>query len=264
MKRRFMTSIYLAPDGGAGTGGESFDPSSRLDETPQRTSAKYETQLSKEYQADDFADIETIDKLYKGYKDLKAASANALKIPTAESSADEIKAFFTRIGMPEDKTGYELSDYDYNADEIKDAKDRFSDMAIRCGLTKGQAAKLWKHELAEYANIKGAMQAALEKKKTDYGKDYDSLLKTAYPDDAKRAERITLEDNLVKDFLAKTGLGDAFTASGLSLNPDAMHRIAAYHEQTSKGTAFGSSGGGSDPKTMTAEEALASIYGKKK
>lgn len=259
----FRKKIFYAEDTGGGNGG-AFDPSTKLhgDEEPKRVSAKYETQLSKEYQNDDFSGIESLDQLYKGYKDLKEKDKNALHLPTESSTIDEIKSFFTKIGMPETKEQYNLGDFDFNPDDIKVAKERFAEMAHKCGLTKSQANKLWKHELAEYADIKAGLTASIEKAKKEYEPAYDAMLKAEYPDDAKRAERRTKEDTIYKDFVAKSGLGDIFEKYGLNFNADAMHKIALYHEKYGNGTSFGNGNGSGGKPEMTLDEAMMSIYQK--
>lgn len=246
----FPLMMLMAPEGGAGGGGdpapapsadptpETFDPAQRIikdddgcGQPPAKVAAKYVTQLAKEHQGDDFTGIETLDALYTGYKDLREKSKNALHIPTAESTDDEIKAFFTKIGMPDTKEGYGLKDYDFNPEEIKTSKDRFAEMAHKCGLTKAQAAALWKHELAEYADIKASVVASYEKAKQDYEPKYDSVLKEEYPDESKRKERRKLEDNLIKDFAAKTGMGEAFTNTLLGIDPATVHKLASWYER---------------------------------
>ena len=267
IKRR----VFFMADEGAGDGG-AFDPSSRLNGGKEgKVVAKYVTQLSKEYQDDDFTGIETLDELYKSNKTQKAKIAeleekgkNALHIPTAESTDEEIKDFFTKIGMPETPEGYGLKDYDENPEEIKTLKANFLKEAFNNGLTKGQANNLWKQQLATYSSFKSEAQRIVTEAQKNYKGNYDTLLKAEYPDDSKRAERFTFEDNLIKEFTAETGLGDILAKTGIALNPEAMHKLAVYHE--AHGNRRGSNGAGrgsGSPAKMDIHDAMVDIYNRK-
>lgn len=220
-----------------GTGGEGFDPSTKLD---NRVKAKYETQLKKEYQNDDFTGIEDLNKLYEGYKKGKSDMARAVVIPGPESTSDETKAFFQRIGMPQAKEGYELQDYDLDPSVLKDLKARFQEQSFRMGLSKNQAKGMWQSQCANYASVVNQLQAISKDAKDNYDKRYDAFMKETYPDDTRRERRITAETNLYKAFIAETGLGAYFERTGLIYNPEFIHTVACLHEKHHPEAAAGS------------------------
>lgn len=263
---KFKYHWYMAEDSGAGEGGEPFDPSVVLEqqqgkeeEPPARVQAKYESQLSKEYQNDDFTGIETLDALYKSNKELREKEKTALHLPTKDSTPEEIKGFFTKIGMPETKEGYELSDYDMDPASIKTMKEGLEEQAFRHGLTKAQANGIWKHELAVIKSIQKQGEDAVQKAQDNFRTNYDNLLKADFPDDAKRAERMTLEDNYYKEFTADTGLGEILKKTGLALNPEVRHALCKVWEKAAVKSNIGGARQGT-PVPGTATEAMASIY----
>lgn len=233
-------------DGGSGTGdeggeGDVTDLSTKLE---NRTQAKYESQLKKEYQKDDFKDIEDINKLYAKYKSQEADLLNAVVIPDKDSTPEQIRDFFTRIGMPEKKEGYKLSDYDIDPTEIAGFKQHFIDACYRAGLTRGQAATVWRNQAAEYTALKNSIISTAQGVKDSYPQRMEALMKQDYPDDTRRAQRTTEEANLYKAYCSTTGLGEYFEKTGLSYNPEFVHKVALMHEKVDPLAAVGTGGSG--------------------
>lgn len=48
------------------------------------------------------------EKVLKSYKDLESSMGSRVKMPTPESSAEEIRAFYQKTGCPENPDGYEI------------------------------------------------------------------------------------------------------------------------------------------------------------
>ncbi len=211
--------------------GESFDPSTVV--APPRTSAKYETQLPREFQGDDFAGIETLTELYKKYKSYKETAEtkkDTVSIPTKDSSAEEIGEFYKRLGRPETADAYSLSDYDYTPDEISDSKKAFMKEAFRVGLSQNQANNMWKNFLASKGADKQKEADMKAREQETYPERADAYLRDTYPDDTKRKARLEVESNLYKEFAAKSGVGTLLQESGLTSKPEFMHAIASWYE----------------------------------
>lgn len=248
--------IFLAEDNGGAGGGD-------LGERMAHVSASYENDLEEGLRGDDFTGIEDVDKLYKAYKESKAQNAKdkdaldkSLKIPGADASYDEIKAFFTKIGMPEKAEDYALPDYDIDVNEISVMKKNFMETAHRSGLTKAQANNLWKHEAATYEAFKRTAKSQVEELTKNLDSRYDTELKEEYPDSSKRSARITYERNLFTEFVGKAGLGEYFSSTGLNLNPKFMHAMATFYEKY----ASKSDGAGGGKNGKTEEEMLKEQY----
>lgn len=236
------------PDNGSGTGGkedEIFDPSTKLD---TKVKAKYWSQLNPKYQQDDFKDIDTIDKLYEGYRNLQnevKSYDGAIKIPTKDSTPDEIKGFFHKIGMPEKEEDYQCDDFDLQESVAAPLKLLFRQAAYRNGLTKGQALNMWAHEAATIQGFVNVAQQNTKKLIDSYDERYSSLLENEIPDATKRKERISEEANLVKAFNGATGLGEYFEKTGLAYNPNFMHALATWYRKIDPSAILGD---GREPK----------------
>ena len=240
--------IYLAEDDGGSGGGEGTDLGAKM----THVASSYENDLEESLRGDDFTGIEDVGKLYNAYKEAKAQNAKdkealdkSLRIPGKDSTYEEVKDFFTKIGMPEKAEDYGLSDFDLDPDEISVMKKNFMDSAHRSGLTKAQANNLWKHEAAMYTAYKKTAEAQVEELKNTLDSRYDAALKGEYPDDTRRSERMTLEKNLFTEFVGKAGLGEYFAKTGLNLNPNFMHQMATFYETYAhRDPGAGGSGGG--------------------
>lgn len=252
----FNDRVMLAPDGGAGADGGSFDPS--VVTAPPRTASKYETQLPREYQQDDFAGIEDLGKLYGAYKELKGREASfkdSVRIPTKDSTADEIGAFYKRLGRPDTEDGYVLGDYDNTPDSVADSKKAFMKEAFRNGLSQNQASNLWKNQLASKAADEHKAAELKKKLADDYPSRIDAFMRDQYPDDTKRKARIEKEENLYKDFIAKTGVGTLLQDSGLSVSPEFVHAVSSWYEGYATEQA-----GGQRPANCAKYEGMESFY----
>lgn len=224
---------------------EPFDPSTKLD---TRTRALYESQLPPKFQKDDFKGIEDIGKLYEGYRTLERDSKGALRIPTAESTPEEIKGFFTKIGMPEEKEGYACPKYDGMNDVLYEPmRDLFRESAFRCGLTKGQAEKMWMNVAASVSGLEGMAKNEMETLRKTVDARYDDMLKDEIPDETRRKERIEMDRNIASAFEQSSGLGEFFEKTGLHLLPEFTHKLAAWYQKMAPMTAFQTSGGNVPP-----------------
>ena len=247
-------------DGGDGAG-EPFDPSTKLE---TRHKAKYESQLKPDYQKDDFRDVETIDKLYEGYRSLERKLKDTPVIPTADSTPEEIKEYFVKIGMPEEPEGYkctrfdDMTDFTYNA-----LMPKFREAAYRCGLTKGQAEQMWIHEAATLQGFVSVAKQKDEEARTSFDSRYDKLLESEIPDATRRAARIEEEKNVVKAFCQSTGLAEYLDKTGLTLNPIFMHTLASWYSQIAPMAVLGD-GGTAQETGLSGMDSLIRLYRKKR
>ena len=227
-----------APDAEEGKVMEPFDPSTKLS---TRTKAKYESQLNPKYQKDDFRDIDTLDRLYEGYRRLEAenlAKKDAIAIPTAESSDEEIRAFFRQIGMPEKEEDYKC--IAGNLPELMAAPmiRNFQGAAYSCGLTKGQAERMWGNMAATVEAFINVQNAKAEKLKENFDERYSDLLKDTIPDATRRKARIEEEKNSLRAFAEATGIQEYLDRTGLSINPEFTHKVAEWYSHLKPASIF--------------------------
>lgn len=248
--------FHLAEDDGANGGAGD------LGERMQRSSASYAGDLDESLRGDDFTGIEDVGKLYGAYKLAKAqneadrkALDESLKVPGKDATYDEVKAFFTKIGMPESMDDYKLGDFDQDPNEISVIKKNFLETAHKSGLTKAQASSLWKHEMASYSAYKKSAEMELKKLRDNFDTRYDQQLKEEYPDSTRRAERITKERNTFTEAVGKGGFGEFFNKTGLDLNPAFIHAFTTFYEKYAKSEPGSSqSGRGKTYEEMLREE----------
>ena len=249
-----------AKDGDAAE--EAFDV---LDKWKDRVKAKYLSQLPKEYQKDDFTGIEDIGSLYKSYKSMSAelddlrkhGKDGYIKIPTAESSPEDLKEYWETIGVPkEGPDGYHTMKYDGMADlSYEYMAPLFREAAYRNGLSRKQAEGMW---LNLASTVQGYVIVA-EKQVKDYTESFDSrysdLLKDEIPDETRRKDRIEQEKGAVRDFGEATGTLDMLEKTGLTLTPSFMHSLASWYSKIKPLSIFNGS-----QKSGKVDKGIAGIY----
>lgn len=199
---------------------------------------KYYSQLDKETATntdvmDRVKGFKSVSDLAKGYADLSRKADNALQIPTKDSSVDEIKAYFKKLGVPDDAEGYNLEDGDYEAESIRELKENFRKQVLyRNGLTKHQGEAVWNACREMLKAERDANVKAFEEARKSFGERHDALLRQQYPVEADRKAAMNEDMDLVAEFFADTGLGQTFKQLGLVYNPDVIHRLAQYHKAT--------------------------------
>lgn len=177
--------------------------------------------------------FKTIADLANAYIKSDDSQKNALHIPTKESTPEEMKAFFTTLGVPEAPTDYNLSDYDVDADAIRKNKELFMAAAHKSALTKRQAQNLWMHEVAMYKAVSQLRAEAEQKYKDSFEPQYDKLLEGEYPEATERKKAIKDELAVVTKWTQDQGIGKALIESGLAYNADVMHKLARYIKSNS-------------------------------
>ncbi len=173
------------------------------------------------------AGVKDINDLVSGYVSKSKSLESALIIPGEGSSDEDIQAFFTKLGVPAEKSGYQLSDYDLqNTEGYSKMKDSFMEAAHRGALSNKQAQHMWKHLLATAKAGNAILEAEQQKVKASFEPGYNKLMEAAYPVEAERTAAIKGEIGLTKAFLQKTGLAEKFEKSGLLYDPQVIHAIA--------------------------------------
>lgn len=177
-------------------------------------------------------------KALSGYKNLsdlamayiqnKKDLDGALRVPKKDAKPEEVKAFFTKLGVPEKEEDYELEDFDFKDAQLEIPKQIFRKVAFSSGLTKQQAKNVWLCEAAmskAYANYNFKQKLAL---RDNFEPSYHKLLEAEYPVEAERTKAIKGEVDLVKSFLVETGLGQTMKHNGFIYNAEGMHSLANY------------------------------------
>ena len=221
-----------------GTEAKATAPAQDLPEMPSYSDVKYYSQLDKDTAGnkeimEKVKGYKTVSELAKAYAESSKRNENALFIPTKESTPEEVKGFFTRLGVPEDSNGYELQDGDYKPEQVAELKDYFKrEVLYHNGLTKQQGERVWNACLNAIINERRNNEAAFEKMKADFNTNHDNLLKAEFPVDADRKAAMSEDLDLASEFFVESGLGETFKKTGLVYNPEVVHKLAQYHKAT--------------------------------
>lgn len=231
---------------------------------------KYYSQLDKETAGnkdvmDRVKDFKSVSDLAKGYSDLRGKMDRSLLIPDQNSTDDEVKEYFRKLGVPENEQGYQLTDGDYRPEVIKDLKEQFrSQVLYRNGLTKVQGEKVWEAALGMLKAERDRNIANYEEAKKSFNQRHEALLMKDYPVASDRKAVMNEDISYASEFLAETGLGKFFKDVGLIYNPDVIHKVAQYHKTRSARAVMGSTGN-SKPESnemFTQGKQFTEAYGK--
>jgi len=90
-------------------------------------------------------ELKDVPHLFQSYKDLKGSSEGMVKLPTKESSAEELQGFFKKLGKPDRAEDYDVKPIEAG-DEIEGSQefvDGFKAQAFKLNLSKGQTEQLY-------------------------------------------------------------------------------------------------------------------------
>lgn len=220
---------------------------------------KYYSQLDKETAGnrdvmDRVKDFKSVSDLAKGYSELRGKMDRSLVIPDANSTDDEVRDYFRKLGVPESKEGYALTDGDYNPEVLKDLKEQFrSEVLYRNGLTKVQGEKVWEAALNMLKAERDRNISRYEDAKKSFNERHEALLQKEYPVASDRKAAMNEDISYASEFLAETGLGRMFKDLGLIYNPEVIHRVAQYHKSRSAKAVMGAGGKAEQSNEMFAQ-----------
>ncbi len=142
----------------------------------------------------------------KGYIELEKQLGKSIKVPTDKSTPEEIEAFYTKIGRPESRGGYELNEMITKNEALmsvmpgyQEQVKEFGGLAFELGLPKATAQKILEWNTAKLdaavADMQAKTQAATALLKQEWAHDFDAnvsdaeaalkSLEAKYPEQAK-------------------------------------------------------------------------------
>ena len=193
-----------AEDKGAGEGGDKYqgeqgagDQAAWLSELPE--GLRGEKSL---HEVKDFA------SLAKGYVEAQKFIGGSIRVPGANASDEEVKAFRTKLGVPEVAAGYEFARPDMPEHvQFQDAdKTRFAEFSHSVGLTPHQAQGVLNYygglvtDQARHAQATSA--AAMEELQEEWGEATGRKVATAH------AAVASLASEEVNTMLEASGVGN--------------------------------------------------------
>ena len=148
--------------------------------------------------------VEDLPKLIGSHRELEKMSSGRVKMPTPESSAEEIRAFYQKTGCPENPEGYEVANPEGIYDNIRDEgiENAMKVIAHEQGVSKQAFESIVK---GYYDKLATDMQAGREAGETALKQE----LGDKYDESIAIAQRFcsTCSDEF-RDLLEKSGLGN--------------------------------------------------------
>ena len=227
--------------------------------------AKYKSQLKKEHQDLDLSEMPTIDDLVEYYSKTKDADKNSLRIPKKGSSQEEIKAFLTKLGVPESSDKYVLDKGDLSDTQYEEAKALFQKEAYSSALSTQQAKSMWNMVKSHFSAQSKMVQQQNQQVIDSFGERFDTYLaKNENILDKEQRTTVMKENaNLFKKFVDTNDFGKLFGSLGLNLNPEFITKVAKIQKQISGGGYIDSNKSfGNKEESMYSNEFMAR-YGKK-
>jgi hypothetical protein len=210
----------------------------------------YLTQLNKEHQTLDLSEVPSLDDLVSHYQSNKERNERSIEIPKAGSKPEEVRAFLSKMGVPESSDKYEfvqgnLDDASYNS-----LKETLQKECFNSALSSGQAKSMWNMVNSHFVAQKGAIESSNQQVIDSFQPRFDSYLKDTENilDGNARVEKMTENANLFKKFADDTGMGNLFAKLGLNLNPEFISKMAGYQKKTGGGTFVNGQQSGKDGK----------------
>ena len=232
-----QTTPEAKPEEKTGDKDEGVDQDQKKPEVP-----KWMEQLDKEALED--ADLvkqlqkfTKIGDLAKSYSALEKKMGSSINIPSDEASAEEVDAFYRKLGKPESVEGYSITD---------PKAQPFKDIAFMNNLTDKQATGLFEG----LAKIGAAAEKASAENLAKIAQESDRLLKTEWGSDYSK----NLE--YLKRGIAAYGgnaLGAKLKASGLIYDADIVKMFANLGKQAAESTSTNKGSGGRSDYVPTSE-----------
>ena len=234
--------FLYAEDSGADAGGESNIDSST--ESTAETTAKdesiklpsYFSQFKKENREkySSLSKCRNLDELaelaLKGDSYKEPDYTGYIKMPTAESTTEEMKDFLTKLGVPEGPDKYSIPKEEESDPFVKSIEKTLREAAYRSGMTDSQTKNMWGvlRAIVDTAKSEGAKYQADRKDNFDerYSKLFDS-----YTQDAQKNTAIKESLGYFKTFLTETGIGKALEASGALYDENLVKALADYQKR---------------------------------
>ncbi len=153
-----------------------------------------------------------------------------LKMPTKDSSKEEIHEFLTKIGVPEGPDKYTIPEEEDAEPLVKGFEKTLREAAYRSGMTDSQVKNMWGvfRALIDTAKNEGARYQA--DRKDNFDERYSKLFEQ-YTQEAQKNSAIKESLGYFKTFLQETGIGKALEESGALYNENVVKALADYQKR---------------------------------
>lgn len=183
--------------------------------------------------------FEKIGDLANSYAELEKKLGKSVVTPGKDATAEEVSAFYERIGKPKTAEGYDNIEGE-NADDFKK-------IAFEANLTKAQAEAIFKGMGAYGAQILENQKASADRQM----RETDEMLHKEYGN--KYSEKISLLQRGVQAYGGKE-LGKLLNDAGIFYHPSIVKLFITLGEQSAESGMTTKGSGGSTSKYMSTSE----------
>lgn len=192
---------------------------------------RYWSQIKKENQEKykNLMKYKTIDELAERASLAGDIEAGALtQLPNKDSSIDDIKTFYRKLGLPASADGYRLVLPEGHTPEDEAEAKLIAEIAYKNLLTVKQGQAVYGMVRAIKDTAANAAKEKHDELINGFDSRFEALYTVAYPDKAKRDAAMKTDLAACKEFLAKTGLYADFVSSDMIYNEKVMSAIGRY------------------------------------
>lgn len=193
---------------------------------------KYSSQLKAEVrESEDYKKYvyknKDLSELSDSYVALSKRLENAIEIPGEDATVEDMKKFFSQMGMPESPEDYILPNMMKDESELyKDLDKAMREEFHKSALSTRQAANMWKIITKGLA----ASKVYSEHHEEAMAKSFDERLETSmgdgFPSTADKKAAAAEVGALFKQHVSRTGLGKFYKDSGLIYDVEFVKQVA--------------------------------------
>jgi len=140
-------------------------------------------------------ELKDVPHLFQSYKELKGSSEGMVKLPTKESSAEDLQSFFTKLGKPEKAEDYDVKPIEAEG-ELEGSQefvDAFKAQAFKLNLSKGQTEQLYNWFIEGVKQNLNLQAETFKKENTDAHKKLRDVWGTDYSKKMENAKKVILK-----------------------------------------------------------------------
>lgn len=231
----------ITPDGGGSEGGREQKLPAYFSQFKKENREKY-TALSKCRSIDELADLALKGDSYK-----EPDYSGYVKMPTGESTKEELREFLTKLGVPEGPDKYSLPAEKDAEPFVQGVEKTLREAAFRSGMTDSQVKSMWGVVRAMIDTAKNEGEKYQADRKDNFDARYEKLF-DSYSQDAQKSAAIKESLGYFSTFLTETGIGKILTETGAIYDENLVKALADYQKKNrGKFNSGSGSSGGKEP-----------------
>lgn len=259
MKYKWNYFLYAADDGtdggasednteGGGSGGAEEGKETKLpayfSQFKKENREKY-TALSKCKSLDELAELALKGDSYK-----EPDYTGYVKIPTGESTKEELREFLTKLGVPEGPDKYSIPAEKDAEPFVQSVEKTLREAAFRSGMTDSQTKSMWGVVRAMIDTAKNEGEKYQKDRKDNFDARYEKLFDT-YSQDAQKSAAIKESLGYFSTFITETGIGKILEETGAIYDERLVKALADYQKKNrGKFNSGGGAKGGAKSSTL--------------